>query len=406
MSFENYGMRVEVRFWIRDPMNGVNNVRSDVNREIWRLFKKHGITIPVQQHDVRGQREPTPGHAAHELDVEPGLEIPDSDLEVAFIRSAGPGGQNVNKVASAVQLRFALARNATLRDDVKARLRALAGQRVTDAGELLIARANRAAARNRTGASAEERLLRPGAARADRAKETPSPPNPRAPRRNGAWMARRARRRTSACAGRVRFRSTDGGSMTIVWREKLLATGNPLPGDAGACAPAPRRSFSWCGSPIRSDHDRRHRAASCWWSVCDLALGPLISLVIYNSRKARRKLIIDYTIVGVVQLAALVYGVYIVAGTRPVYVAFSTDRIESRHRRATSATRSSPRRAIRAYANAAARRAALRRPSSVPEADQQRCVVRVGRSATRSTPGRSSTCRYETALRKIRQARP
>jgi small-conductance mechanosensitive channel len=53
MSFENYGMRVEVRFWIRDPMNGVNNVRSDVNREIWRLFKKNGITIPVQQHEVR-----------------------------------------------------------------------------------------------------------------------------------------------------------------------------------------------------------------------------------------------------------------------------------------------------------------------------------------------------------------
>ena len=59
MSFENFGMRVEVRFWIRDPMNGVNNVRSDVNREIWRLFKKHGITIPVQQHDVRlVQHEP------------------------------------------------------------------------------------------------------------------------------------------------------------------------------------------------------------------------------------------------------------------------------------------------------------------------------------------------------------
>ncbi len=61
MAFENYGMRVEVRFWIRDPMNGVNNVRSDVNREIWRLFKKHGITIPVQQHDVRLiQAEPGP----------------------------------------------------------------------------------------------------------------------------------------------------------------------------------------------------------------------------------------------------------------------------------------------------------------------------------------------------------
>ena len=64
MSFENFGMRVEVRFWIRDPMNGVNNVRSDVNREIWRLFKKHGITIPVQQHDIRvvtPEIEPPPG---------------------------------------------------------------------------------------------------------------------------------------------------------------------------------------------------------------------------------------------------------------------------------------------------------------------------------------------------------
>ncbi|MEZ5459831.1 MAG: mechanosensitive ion channel [Steroidobacteraceae bacterium] len=53
MSFENYGMRLEARFWIRDPMNGVNNVRSDVNRTIWRLFREAGITIPVAQHDIR-----------------------------------------------------------------------------------------------------------------------------------------------------------------------------------------------------------------------------------------------------------------------------------------------------------------------------------------------------------------
>ena len=92
------------------------------------------------------------------LVIKPGLEIPDSDLEVAFVRSAGPGGQNVNKVASAVQLRFALARNTTLRDDVKARLRQLAGQRVTDAGELLIvARESRSQEQNRR--IAEERLL-------------------------------------------------------------------------------------------------------------------------------------------------------------------------------------------------------------------------------------------------------
>jgi ribosome-associated protein len=91
------------------------------------------------------------------LHVRPGIEIPDTDLEVAFIRSAGPGGQNVNKVASAVQLRFALGRNTTLRDDVKARLRALAGQRLTDADEILItSRAQRSQEQNRR--DAEERL--------------------------------------------------------------------------------------------------------------------------------------------------------------------------------------------------------------------------------------------------------
>jgi ribosome-associated protein len=90
--------------------------------------------------------------------VRPGLEIPDSDLEVAFTRSSGPGGQNVNKVASAVQLRFALERNVTLRDEVKARLRQLAGQRLTDAGEILIvARESRSQEHNRR--AAEERLL-------------------------------------------------------------------------------------------------------------------------------------------------------------------------------------------------------------------------------------------------------
>jgi ribosome-associated protein len=91
------------------------------------------------------------------LVVRPGVEIPDSDLEIAFIRSAGPGGQNVNKVASAVQLRFALDRNVSLREDVKTRLRSLAGQRLTDAGEILIAaRSHRSQEQNRR--EAEDRL--------------------------------------------------------------------------------------------------------------------------------------------------------------------------------------------------------------------------------------------------------
>jgi len=84
------------------------------------------------------------------LEVTPGVTIPDSDLSVSFVRASGPGGQNVNKVASAVQLRFELASTSALPDRVKARLRALAGRRVTDDGALLIiARNHRTQEQNR-----------------------------------------------------------------------------------------------------------------------------------------------------------------------------------------------------------------------------------------------------------------
>jgi len=89
--------------------------------------------------------------------VSPTVVIPDSDLSVAFIRASGPGGQNVNKVASAVQLRFDLAATATLDERVKQRLRALAGRRLTEDGAILIvARNHRTQERNR--AEALERL--------------------------------------------------------------------------------------------------------------------------------------------------------------------------------------------------------------------------------------------------------
>jgi small-conductance mechanosensitive channel len=53
ISFEDSGMRLEIRFWIADPVNGVNNVRSDVNRAIWRIFRLNNVTIPVPQRDMR-----------------------------------------------------------------------------------------------------------------------------------------------------------------------------------------------------------------------------------------------------------------------------------------------------------------------------------------------------------------
>jgi ribosome-associated protein len=72
------------------------------------------------------------------LEVSPGVVIPDSDLSFAFVRASGPGGQNVNKVSSAVQLRFDMAGSTALSDAVKNRLRVLAGRRFTDEGAILI----------------------------------------------------------------------------------------------------------------------------------------------------------------------------------------------------------------------------------------------------------------------------
>jgi len=76
------------------------------------------------------------------LEITSILVIPDSDLSFAFIRASGPGGQNVNKVSSAVQLRFDMAGTTVLSDAVKNRLRALAGRRLTDDGAILITARN------------------------------------------------------------------------------------------------------------------------------------------------------------------------------------------------------------------------------------------------------------------------
>jgi small-conductance mechanosensitive channel len=59
MGFGDSGIELELRFWIPDPQEGVNNVRSDVNRRIWKLFKEHGVTIPVAQREIRVEMAPT-----------------------------------------------------------------------------------------------------------------------------------------------------------------------------------------------------------------------------------------------------------------------------------------------------------------------------------------------------------
>jgi ribosome-associated protein len=87
------------------------------------------------------------------LVVTPEVSIPDEEFEWKFIRSSGPGGQNVNKVASAVQLRFLLPLNTSLPVAARNRLRRLAGQRLIDDGSILIsARSERSQEQNRRDA--------------------------------------------------------------------------------------------------------------------------------------------------------------------------------------------------------------------------------------------------------------
>ncbi|MFA5073645.1 MAG: alternative ribosome rescue aminoacyl-tRNA hydrolase ArfB [Nitrospirota bacterium] len=81
------------------------------------------------------------------------ISIPENEIKFHFVRSAGPGGQNVNKVATAVQLRFDVGNTASLPGDVRTRLIRLAGRRVTQEGILLIdARQFRTQERNRQDA--------------------------------------------------------------------------------------------------------------------------------------------------------------------------------------------------------------------------------------------------------------
>jgi ribosome-associated protein len=104
------------------------------------------------------------------------LAIDENEIEYEFVRAAGPGGQNVNKVATAVQLRFDVAHSPSLPGDVRARLMRLAGKRLTSEG-ILIIESQRFRTQERNREDALERLV----ALIRRATEKPKPRRPTRP---------------------------------------------------------------------------------------------------------------------------------------------------------------------------------------------------------------------------------
>lgn len=104
------------------------------------------------------------------IHITPSLAIAENELQFNFIRSSGPGGQNVNKVASGVQLRFNIDASPTLPEDVKQRLRSIARNRITDDGDLII-EAKRFRTQEQNRADAVARLI----ALVSRAAERPEP---------------------------------------------------------------------------------------------------------------------------------------------------------------------------------------------------------------------------------------
>jgi ribosome-associated protein len=89
--------------------------------------------------------------------ITPTLDIDEAELEERFVRSSGPGGQNVNKVSTAVELRFDLAANRSIPDFARGKLKRLAGRRLTTEG-IIVIQADRFRSQEQNRSDARERL--------------------------------------------------------------------------------------------------------------------------------------------------------------------------------------------------------------------------------------------------------